>query len=100
MRKISNNDFTTRHYIDTLGNFSIEPRFSNGGIFLTGLAPVQLDNKWGYINKKGDFVIPCKYQLAYPFQNPLGVVWEDDYPKYINQDGKIVGPVFVEDNSD
>lgn len=80
-------------YIDVNGNYVIQPRFINGGSFSFDLAPVQLGNGWGYIDKAGQLIIPCNYQLAYPFQNGLGIVWEEDLPLYINQQGVIIRPV-------
>ena len=47
--------------------------------FHDGLALVQKDGNYGYINKKGVEVIPCKYKLANDFSDGIAVVCTDDY---------------------
>ena len=37
------------------------------GDYKYGLAPVKKNVKWGYINIKGNEVIPCIYDDAFPF---------------------------------
>jgi len=32
------------------------------------------NNQWGYIDKKGKIIIPCKYQHASMFANGVGIV--------------------------
>ena len=65
--------------------------------FHDGLAPVQKDGKYGYINKLGEEIIPCKYDKAEEFYNGLAVVAkkisEDEY-RYgcINIDDEMVIP--------
>jgi len=86
------------HVFDIEGTMAIEPRFSNGGSFSCGLAPVEFDHQWGYINKEGEFVIPCTYQLAYPFIDGVGIVWEEDIPFYISRNAIIIRPVFDEEH--
>ena len=44
-------------YIDKKGNFIIPPNFDHASSFSEGLASVQINEKWGYVNKKGAFVI-------------------------------------------
>ena len=43
--------------------------------FSEGLAAVELNGKWGYIDKTGKEVIPCKYDGAYKFSDGLAVVY-------------------------
>lgn len=54
------NDVTLYGYIDSLGKFVLEPKFSHALNFKNGLAYATLENKSlmieGYINKKGEFV--------------------------------------------
>lgn len=40
-------------------------KFSEIVPFNSGLAPVKQKGKWGFINKTGDFQIPCEYDLVY-----------------------------------
>lgn len=50
------------------------PRFDDASYFGDGIAPVKYGDKWGYINKIGDFVIPCIYDCAYSFHGGLALV--------------------------
>ena len=44
-------------YINTSGNFVIQPQFRDAWPFYNGLAEVEfMDETWGYINKSGDVV--------------------------------------------
>lgn len=65
--------------------------------FSEGLAAVRKGDKFGFINMKGELVVPCKYKLVGPFSEELAVVIEDyDYPGisdnpicFINKEGKV-----------
>lgn len=49
-------------YADTSGTTAIRPQFAFAKDFVNGVSIVQgVDNKWGMINKKGDWLIPCQY---------------------------------------
>jgi len=52
-------------FIDTTVKLSIPYIFDDAWLFSDDLALVEKDNKWGFINKTGSFVIPAKYQRAY-----------------------------------
>ena len=67
-----------------------------GTIFYEGLAAVEDSNShlWGYINKEGKEVIPCKYKNASVFHEGLAAV-QDPHSHlygYINKEGKEVIP--------
>lgn len=36
------------------------------------------EEKYGYINLQGEIIVPCKYQLAYPYHNEYALVMEDE----------------------
>ena len=44
-------------YINKTGNFSIEPKYKVAKNFSEGLAAVEIDGKWGFINTKGEIII-------------------------------------------
>ncbi len=49
------------------------------------------DQKWGYINIKGDYVIPPQFDNATPFSdNGLAMVLVDSHYGYVNKKGKMV----------
>jgi len=54
------------------------------GDFFTG--------KWGYINEKGEEVIPCIYDLAYHFSDGLAPVKRGGKMGFINKKGEVVIP--------
>ncbi|MCM3694408.1 WG repeat-containing protein [Neobacillus niacini] len=48
-------------------------------------------SKWGYINEKGDFVLPPKYEIAHDFQeNGLAIVQVNHLTGIINSDGYLI----------
>ena len=51
-------------FINTNGDFVIEPQYRNIRAFNDKLAAVQLNNKWGYIDTKGNMIIPAQYEDA------------------------------------
>lgn len=46
----------------------ISPQFEDAAFFYEGYAAVKKGGKYGYINKTGKLVIPCKFFVAKPFQ--------------------------------
>jgi hypothetical protein len=43
-------------YIDTAGNWVVEPTYTNAGRFSEGFARVQMENQWGFIDEKGNLM--------------------------------------------
>lgn len=60
--------------------------------FSEGLSPVELNGKYGYIDKAGKEVIPLMYEYAWDFIEGLAAVRIDGKCGYINKIGKIVIP--------
>lgn len=82
-------------FIDRSGKlvFKINYSYSHTGSFHNGLASVskRVDGrqKYGYINKKGQVVIPLKFTEAKDFSNNRAIVY-GDYWQVINRKGKTV----------
>lgn len=62
--------------------------------FSEGRAAVCRDSLWGYINTKGDEVIPCQYSKEYGvgaevFHEGMAQVYKDGKSYYINRKGEI-----------
>jgi hypothetical protein len=55
-----------------------------------GLFATMKDDKWGYINTKGLWVVMPKYDEARPFSEGLAAVKKDDVWMYIDKKGKEV----------
>lgn len=70
--------------------------------FHEGLSAVCKNQKWGYINSKGEEVIPCKYASAFEFSEGLACVYlgGDDIPiAFIDKKGKVVIDGFFGDSA-
>src|SRR5262249_14998357 len=56
--------------------------------FSEGLAAAEIGDKWGYIDKTGEFVIPPQYEVAKKFSEGLAAVKIDGKFKFIDKTGK------------
>lgn len=71
-----------------LKEFDIQCIYEEVGMFLQGLARVQLNGKNGFINKKGQIIIPLKYHFCMPFINGISLVYlEGASYGYIDKSG-------------
>ena len=64
--------------------------YENVGKFNEGFAAVQLNNKWGYIDKSGKDVVPFKYDFAYDFHEGSALVEIDQKYGFIDKTGKSI----------
>ena len=60
--------------------------------FSEGLAKVELNGKYGFIDKTGREVIPCKYDFAYGFSDGLASIELNGKYGYIDKTGREVIP--------
>ena len=67
-------------------------KYDKVSMFNEGVAIVQKDGKYGYINKLGEEIIPCKYDKAEEFYNGLAVVGE-----MVTKDSFIYGCINLDD---
>lgn len=77
-------------------------RYDDVSSFHEGLAAVCKNQKWGYINSKGEEVIPCKYAGAFDFSEGLACVYlgGDDMPiAFIDKKDNIVIDGFFGDSA-
>ncbi len=81
-------------FVDNQGNILIEPKYKNAMVFYEGLASVSNGNKFGFINIKGDTVIPFIYDDVFlGFSNGLSHVTVNDSCGFIGKSGKVVIPL-------
>jgi hypothetical protein len=84
--------------IDTAGNYSIRPRtagFETPFGFSNGLAMVDVDGKWGYINTAGEVVIAPQFARAMPFSDGVALVYVNGKAGYLDTSGNwVVEPRF------
>jgi hypothetical protein len=75
----------------------VPPRFDDTDGFFNGLARVKVNGKWGYINEKGEEIVPPRFDAAEDFAtNGLAWVSVDDKWGLVNERGEeIVPPRFV-----
>lgn len=64
-------------FLDVSGNQVFSESFSDAGLFCNGLARVEKE-KWGFIDKKGEVIIPFKYKYVLDFNEGLAAVSIDD----------------------
>jgi hypothetical protein len=84
-------------YIDKTGNVIVKPQYQEGNLFSEGLAAVSNGKKYGFINPKGDTVIPFLYDDIFDgFNNGLSDVTLGDSSGYIDKTGKVVIPIKYE----
>lgn len=67
-------------------------KYDNLGNFVNGLAIVENDNKFGFINLEGTEIIPCIYEEASNFSDGLATVKLDSQWGAIDISGKTVIP--------
>jgi hypothetical protein len=66
-----------RHgFIDRTGNFAIPCQFREAADFSEGLAPVRTNGTWGFIDPRGELVIPSRFDEVYYYdpKDPKGVI--------------------------
>jgi hypothetical protein len=78
-------------YINTKGEYIINPQFSDAGFFRDGLArAVSSDGKVGYISKDGKYKIAATFKDGTFFSDGLAFVVSDGgYPTCIDKSGEI-----------
>jgi len=85
-------------FIDLTGNLKIKPEYDEVTDFMYGLSAVSKFEKWGYINKDGEVIIPLVFDDACCFsQDELATVKLKNKWGYINKLGEfIISPQFDE----
>lgn len=68
----------------------IEPQYDEVFSFKEDLCCVEKDGLFGFINKKGEEVIPIMYQCALSFSQGLACVYKGDKCGYINKNNEVV----------
>ena len=61
--------------------------------FFDGLASVKLNGKWGFIDKTGKEIVPCKYDWVGSFSELLTMVKLNGQWGYIDKTGKEICPI-------
>ena len=78
-------------FLNKNGEAAIPGIFDFAWMFSEGLAAVEIENKWGYIDRTGIMVIePRDFKSVDEFSNGLAKVKTEDGKGYINKQGDIV----------
>ena len=80
------------YFIDTTGHkvFDCDPDMQYGN-FHNGLAYIaDKNNKYGYVDKSGQVIIPCVYDYALDFSDGLVHVWQGEQEYFIDTTGQKV----------
>ena len=83
-------------FIDKTGK-EVFPYKDNAHDFSEGLARVEINKKYGFIDKTSKIVIPCEYEYADDFSEGLAVVRKDGECGFIDKTGKVVIPCKYDD---
>ena len=79
------------YFLDSEGNKLFNKQFEKVWKFSEGLAAVEQNDKWGYINTKGEVVIPCIYDSFGNFSEGLADVYQiGKGGAIINTQGKVI----------
>ena len=70
----------------------IKYKYDDAGEFSSGLARVELNGLWGYIDKTGNEIIPFVYDVAYNFNEDLAKIGINGKYGFINPTGMEVIP--------
>ncbi|MCB0541710.1 MAG: WG repeat-containing protein, partial [Bacteroidetes bacterium] len=76
----------------------IEPQFDGLWHFYEGVANFSLNEKYGFVNKKGKIVIEPQFDYASQFTNGLAYVELNGKAGFIDKKGKVVIPIIYEPN--
>lgn len=77
-------------YVDSSGEWAIEPEFEFAHDFVEGLAAVVQAGQYGFIDDSGAVVIEPEYDFADDFSDGLAVVLVDGSYGYIDASGQVV----------
>jgi hypothetical protein len=90
------------HFMDTSGKLLSSPPVDGvilgedtGRWLVNGLGAVIKDGRCGFVNLKGDFVVPPKYEWVNPYSEGYAAVWENDSWHYIDTSGKGISGNFA-----
>lgn len=70
--------------IDKTGRTLVKPQYAWPIVFVGDYAEVQLNGKWGVINKKYQYVLPCKYNSLSVFKDGIAFCKSGDVETVIN----------------
>lgn len=95
MQLSSNTPLLLAQPASSISSLAIAPQFSLAFTFHEGLAPVQMSDKWGFIDKSGKHVIEPQFDEVYRFSEGLALVRIGSKWGFIDKSGKhVIEPQF------
>ncbi len=76
-------------FIDKNNHLVIEPKFDYAYDFKNGVAKVQLNGKWGYINREGKLITPLFDNIS-DFENGLAIAENNGKYALVSRSGKVI----------
>ena len=70
------------------GQYLTKFEFSDIRAFKNGLAAIEKNNKWGFIDIKGEIIIPIEYDIVFDFDENVTLVYKNNQWLAINLKGK------------
>jgi hypothetical protein len=94
-KSIVTDRFGGKHYTNYFaigrdGNVAITGAYSSVAPFTENIAAVENNKKWGFIDKRGQTVVPFIYDQAGFFKHGLAYVKKDEKYGFVNSAGKLV----------
>ncbi|WP_294229179.1 WG repeat-containing protein [uncultured Chryseobacterium sp.] len=87
-----------KKFFITKDNLKLEGDYDEVRVFSEGLAAVRKNKKWGFIDNKGNLMIPIQYDTADYFRGSgLCEVTKNGKSGFINKQGEEVIPIVYED---
>ncbi len=77
-------------YINTRGEYAIEPQYKLAKKFSGNFAAVLQGDKWGFINTEGEWSVDPQYDKVKEFNSGLALVLKDDKWNYIDDSNTIL----------
>lgn len=79
----------------------IKPKFDDASLFSEDRAIVKVGNKFGYIDREGNYVVQPIYEAARDFKDGMAAVCNHrDYWGFINTSGKVIIPLLYRNVKD
>ena len=76
-------------FIDRKGNVVISGLFTDAEPFENGVSRIKKNDKYGYINKKGEIIIPCQYD-DYGFEKDCLCLKKDGVEYHFTYEGDLI----------
>lgn len=81
-------------FVDVSGKTICKPKYRDALVFSDGLAAVLADNlRWGFIDTKGEMVIPARFGFVSDFKNGVARIQSKGYWGAIDKSGKTIIPL-------